>query len=172
MAFTIARGAHVGHVARTVFLLIAHPRVVVPLDCGPAPMDRCAMAGNASEMNRYHTPLADDASALLAAATRLRDDASDPVSVASALADVEEALRVLSVAIEHAAHALIPPGSIGESVSRRYARAAASWPRHSAPPSYERQVQILTALHEAGATLRGGAERCRRARDILASTVA
>ena len=39
------------------------------------------MAGNASEMNRYRTPLADDASALLAAATRLQDDASEPVSV-------------------------------------------------------------------------------------------
>jgi hypothetical protein len=138
-------------------------------------MDRCAMAGNASEMNRYRTPLADDASALLAAATRLQDDASEPVSVelvTSALADVEEALRVLNVAIEHATNALIPPGSIGESVSRRYARAAASWPRNGAPPSYERQAQILTALHDAGATLRVGAERCRRAREILASTVA
>ena len=133
------------------------------------------MAGDASEMNRYRTPLADDASALLAAATTLRAAASEPASVelvTSELADVEEALRVLSVAIEHAADALIPPGSIGESVSRRFARAAASWPRYGAAPSYERQAQILTALHEAGATLRGGAERCRRARDILASTVA
>ena len=133
------------------------------------------MAGNVSEMNHYRTPLADDASALLAAATRLEDDSCEPVSVepvTSALADAEEAMRVLSVAIEHAADALIPPGSTGESVSRRFARAAASWPRDGAPPSYERQAQILTALHEAGATLRGGAERCRRARDILASTVA
>ena len=138
-------------------------------------MDRCAMAGNASAMNRYRTPLADDASALLVAATRLDDDSCEPVSVepvTSALADAEEALRVLSVAIEDAADAPIPPGSTGESVSRRYARAAASWPRYGAAPSYERQAQILTSLHEAGATLRRGAERCRRARDILASTLA
>jgi hypothetical protein len=101
----------------------------------------------------------------------------EPASVeliTCSLADVEEALRALSGATHHAADALIPPAHIDESASRRYARAVASWPRHGdcPPPSYERQAQILTALHDAGATLRAGAECCRRARDILASTLA
>ena len=39
------------------------------------------MAGNASEMKRNRTPLADDASTLPAAATNSKDDASEPVSV-------------------------------------------------------------------------------------------
>jgi hypothetical protein len=84
-----------------------------------------------------------------------------------------EALRALSDATNHAADALIPPASIGEGAARRYARAAASWPLHGegAPPSYERQAQILAALHNAAATLRPGAERCRRAREIMASTI-
>jgi hypothetical protein len=93
----------------------------------------------------------------------------------SSLADVEEALRTLSGATQHAADALIPPRRIDESASSRYARAALSWPDHgdgALPPSYERQAQILTALHDAAATLRAGAECCRRARDILASTIA
>jgi hypothetical protein len=127
-------------------------------------------------MHSHRTPLADDASALLSAATRLRDDATEPASVgliASSLSDVEEALRALSGATRDVADALIPPGGIDESVSRRYARAATSWPRDGggAPPSHERQAQILTALHDAGATLRASAECCRRARDILDSTI-
>jgi hypothetical protein len=148
----------------------------MPSDCSAAPIDRCATAGNAPEMTSSRTPLADDAAALLAAATRLQPEQAEPVSVellTSSLADVEEALRTLSDATKHAADALIPPVSIGEGASRRYARAAASWPRHGGgvPPSHERQAQILAALHDAGATLRAGAECCRRARDILASTI-
>jgi hypothetical protein len=135
------------------------------------------MAGNAPGMNHHRTPLADDAAALLAAATRLQPDPSKPGSVellTSSLADVEEALRGLSAATEQAAGALIPPAGIGEGASRRYARAAASWPRHGdgAPPSYERQAEILTALHDAAAKLRAGAECCRRARDVVATTIA
>ena len=156
---------------------IARPTVLMPPECSAAPIDRCATAGNAPRMNRYRTPLADDAAALLAPATRLQPDPGEPGSVellTSSLADVEKALRALSGATEHAADALIPPASVGEGASRRFARAAASWPRHGdgASPSYERQAQILTALHDAGATMRAGAECCRRARDILASTIA
>jgi hypothetical protein len=151
--------------------------VVVPPECSVAPIDARGMAGNAPGMNGYRTALADDASALLAAATELRADSSEPASVellTSTLADVEEALRALSGASRHAADALIPPRRIDETASGRYARAAASWPDHGdgAPPSYERQAQILTALHDAAATLRAGAECCRRARDVLASTIA
>jgi hypothetical protein len=128
-------------------------------------------------MNGHPMPLADDASALSVVATRIQRNTGEPASVellTSSLADVEQALRALSGATRHAADALIPPRSIGESASRRYARAAAAWPHHgdAAPPSYERQAQILTALHDAGATLRAGAECCRRARDVLASTIA
>lgn len=117
-------------------------------------------------------PLADDASALLAAAMRLKDDASEPgsvVRVASVLGDVEQALRALDCATQHAADALIPRGAPNESPSRRYARAAAAWHRlgDAPPPTHERQAQILAALHDAAATLRAGAECCRRARDIL-----
>jgi len=128
-------------------------------------------------MNRYHTPLADDASALLAAAAKRDADASEPASVellASWLSDVEETLRALSDATQHAVDALIPRASIDESASQRYARAAASWPRHGggALPSYERQAELLATLHDAGATLRAGAEHCRRASNILRSTTA
>jgi hypothetical protein len=146
-------------------------------DCSPAPIDRCATASNARTMNRHRIPLADDAAALLAAATRLQPDPAEPDSVellTSSLADVEETLRALSDAATHAADALIPPADIGEGASRRYARAAASWPRTRDEPAllYECQAQILSALHDAGATIRAGAECCRRARKILASTVA
>jgi hypothetical protein len=118
-------------------------------------------------MNRYSTPLDDGT-----AAASPRSDSVEQLT--SSLADVEEALRALSDATNRAADELIPPAGIGEGASRRYARGAASWPRHGggAAPSYERQAQILTALHDAAATLRAGAECCRRAREILASTVA
>jgi hypothetical protein len=112
--------------------------------------------------------LADVVAELHTVATRLEDE-TDPCSVdlvTSSLNDVERALRDLSGAIDRAADALIPPGTIGESVSRRYARAAAAWPRagHGSPPSHERQAQLLSAIHDAAATLRAGAECCRRAR--------
>jgi hypothetical protein len=166
-----------GHVVGGAFSSIAHPRVLMASDCSAAPIDGCLTAGNAPGMNRHRTPLADDAAALLVAAERLQPDPGEPASIevlTSSLAEVEEALRALSDATKLAADALIPPASIGEGASRRYARAAATWPRHGggAPPSYERQAQILTALHDAGATLRAGAECCRRARAILASTIA
>jgi len=140
-------------------------------------MDRFTTLGNAPGMNRYRTPLVDDTAALLAAATRLQRDPAGPVSVellTSSLADVEEALRTLSVATQHALDGLIPLVRLDESASQRYARAAACWPRRgdASPPSYERQAQILAALHDAAATVWAGAERCRRARDLLASTIA
>lgn len=105
------------------------------------------------------------------------EDATEPASVelvASSLTDLEQTLRALDRATLHAAEALIPPAGVGESVAGRYARAAASWPGpvDHAPPSHERQAQLLSALHDTAATLRAGAECCRRARDILTSTIA
>jgi hypothetical protein len=166
-----------GHVVGGAIASIAHPTVLMASDCSAAPIDGCLTAGKARGMNRHRTPLADDAAALLEAAERLQPDPAAPASIevlTSSLADVEEALRALSDATQHAADVLIPPAGIGEGASRRYARAAATWPRHGGgePLSYERQAQILTALHDAGATLRAGAECCRRARAILAATIA
>ena len=128
-------------------------------------------------MNRCRTPLADDASTLPAAAPKLDDDASQPASVellTSWLSDVEEALRALSDATQHAADALIPPAS------NRRERVAAIRARRSvlAAPWRRRAALIRAAGGTPGdasprrATLRAGAERCRRARDILASTTA
>ncbi len=113
--------------AALYFCLIAYPGVVVPLDCGPAPMDRCAMAGNASEMNPYRTPLADDASALLAAATRLEDASCAPVSVE--LVTSELALPAASAR-----------ASRGDSVEEAWAlvRAAASGAHHTGQRAYTR----------------------------------
>jgi hypothetical protein len=176
MVHNLSRQGRRDHAAATAVSTIVHPTVGVSPECSPAPIDVRGKAGNALGMNGDRTPLADDASALLAAATGLQADSSEPASVellTSTLADVEEALRALSGATHHAADALIPPRRIDESASGRYARAAASWPDKGdgAPPSYERQAQILTALHDAAATLRAGAECCRRARKILATTI-
>jgi hypothetical protein len=122
-------------------------------------------------MTQSSMPLADDASRLLEATLRVRDDASVG-ALASALGDVEQALRALSSATQEAAHSLIPPARIDESVVNRYARAAEVWPRPfgAPPPTHERQAELLTALDDARATVRAAAECCRRAREILAST--
>jgi hypothetical protein len=123
-------------------------------------------------MNPSSTPLADDASALLEAALRVHADPSVGTLTAS-LVDVEQALRALSGATEDAAHALVPPAGIDESVATRYARAADEWPSPfgTPAPSYERQAELLGALDDARATLHAAAECCRRAREILISTV-
>src|SRR5215207_5958989 len=114
MAHTISRYALGGHVAGAAFRPSLIPPSSCRPSCSPAPIDRCAMAGNAPRMNRYRTPLADEASTLLAAATKLDDDASQPASVerlTSWPSDVEEVLRALSDATQHAADDLIPAAS-------------------------------------------------------------
>lgn len=146
-------------------------------NAGGHPSTRTRSRATLAIMTGSSMSLADDASALLAAARRLEADAGEPgsaVLVADSLGEVEEALRALDRACGRAAQTLVPTGAIDERVSLRYARAAANWPVRgdAAPPSYERQAQVLASLHDAGATLRAGAEYCRRARAILASTVA
>jgi hypothetical protein len=67
-----------------------------------------------------------------------------------------------------AAAALLPPAGPDDGICGRY-RAAGDARRAggSAPPSYERQAEILACLHDAGATLRAAAECCERARRLL-----
>ena len=123
-------------------------------------------------MNRSSMRLADDASALFEATLLVRDDAS-AATLTSALVDVEQTLRELSAATQAAAHFLIPPARIDESVAYRYARAAQAWPRSlgTPPPSHERQAELLTALEDVRETLHTAAQGCLRAREVLTSTV-
>ena len=60
---------------------------------------------------------------------------------------VERALHALSRGCHAGANALIPPGDSQESISWRYARAAASWPggHVGAGPSHERQAELIEA---------------------------
>jgi hypothetical protein len=105
-------------------------------------------------------------------APALRDGAS-PDALMSSLVDTEEALRAISSTMQAAAHRLIPPGRVDERVAQRFARAGEAWPGggDAAPPTPERQAELLAALDDARASLRAAAECCRRAREILASTV-
>ena len=71
----------------------------------------------------------------------------------------------LSVAAaDAAAHALIPPGDLHESISHRYARAAAAWPgaADGAGPSHERQAQLLASIDDTAGALRTAAACCAR----------
>ncbi len=122
-------------------------------------------------MTRSLISLDDEARAVLEAARGLRDGGSLE-AIASSLLDLEGALRAVSSATQAAAHCLIPPGRIDESVAQRYARAAERWPRRGdgMPPTHERQAELLTAFDDARATILAAAECCRRAREILAST--
>jgi hypothetical protein len=118
-----------------------------------------------------------DAHALLAAAQHLQRDAGDRSSataVAPALLFVERALHALGGACENAAQSIIPAGDAHESTPLRLARAAADWPGAAvtSAPSYEEQVRLLSALHDAAAALRVAERRTAHAREVVASTVA
>jgi hypothetical protein len=146
--------------------------VAATAECTPGPIDRCRNLNDAGAMTRSPMPLADDAPVLLRAALRFRDGASLE-EMTSSLADLEEALREVSSATQDAADSLIPRARIDESAAQRYARAAAAWPRlgKGAPPTHERQAELLTAFDDARAALRAAAGRCRRARELLTSTI-
>ena len=134
-------------------------------------------------MGHRRTPFTDDALALfddslqlLSAAARFAQHADERASAGlmpSSLGLVEEALYALGRGCDHSASALIPPGDMRESVSRRFAHAAAAWPTLTGGdgPSHERQAQLLGALGEAGDALRVAAARCGEARTILESTL-
>lgn len=135
-----------------------------------------AGASTLNVMNDPRIPFANDALTLLSAAERLQQATGDRACAAlvpAAFDCVEQSLHALSRGCDGAASVFIPPGAHGESISRRYARAAADWPgaRDGAGPSYERQAELLAALHEASAALRTAAKRCARARDLLITTM-
>jgi hypothetical protein len=121
--------------------------------------------------------LLDDSLHVLSAAARFAQHAKARGSAGlmpSSLGLVEEALYALGRGCEHAASALLPPGDMGESVSQRFALAAAGWPALTGGggPSHERLAELLNALGETRDALRVAAERCGAASAILESTLA
>jgi hypothetical protein len=134
-----------------------------------------ARASTLRVMNDPRIRLAHDSLTLLSAAERLQQGAGNRACatfVPTALDCIEQSLHALSRACEGAAHAFIPPGR-DESVSQRYARAAADWPgaHGGAGPSHERQAQLVASLHDAGMALRTAGDCCARARDLLSATM-
>ena len=120
--------------------------------------------------------LAYDSLTLLSAAERLQQGAGDRACAAflpASLDCVEQALHALSRGCHAGAHALIPPGESDESISWRYARAAASWPgaRDGAGPSHERQAELLASIHDTAAALRTAAACCKRTSELVAATM-
>jgi hypothetical protein len=127
-------------------------------------------------MDDPRTRFAHDSLALLSAAERLQQSAGDRACAAflpAALECIEQALFALSRGCEAGAHALIPPGDLHESISRRYARAAAEWPAvvDGAGPSYERQAQLLASIDDAAAAMRTAAACCARTSHLMAETM-
>lgn len=120
--------------------------------------------------------LAHNSFALLSAAERLQQGAGDRACAAflpAALEAIEQSLHALSRGCHGAAHALIPPGDLHESISRRYARAAADWPGalDGAGPSHEKQAQLLASIHDTAAVLRTAAASCARTSHLVAETM-
>jgi len=127
-------------------------------------------------MNDPRIRLAHDSFALLSAAERLQQGAGDRACAAflpAALECIERSLYALSRGCDAAAHALIPPGDLHESISWRYARAAADWPGavDGAGPSHERQAQLLASIHDTAAALRTAAACCARTSHLVAETM-
>jgi hypothetical protein len=90
--------------------------------------------------------LFDDSLRVLSAAARFALHANERGSAGlmpSSLGLAEDALYALGRGCEHAGSALVPPGNMGESVSLRFALAAAAWPARTAGerPSYERLAE-------------------------------
>jgi hypothetical protein len=120
--------------------------------------------------------LAHDSLTLLSAAERLQQGAGDRACAAylpATLDCIEQSLHALSRSCRAAAHTLIPPGDLHESISYRYARAAAAWPgaADGAGPSHERQAQLLASLDETAAALRAAAACCARTSHLVANTM-
>jgi hypothetical protein len=120
--------------------------------------------------------LAHDSLALLAAAERVQHGAGDRAGaqvLPAVLECIGQSLHALSRGCDSAAHALIPPSDVHESISRRYARAAADWPGalDGAGPSHERQAQLLASIHDTAGALRIAAACCARTSHFLAETI-
>jgi hypothetical protein len=120
--------------------------------------------------------LAHDSLALLSMAERLQQSAGDRACapfLPAALDCIEQSLHALSRGCDSAARALIPPGDSHESISWRYAHAAAEWPGalDGAGPSHERQAQLLASIHDTAVALQTAAACCARTSRLLAETM-
>lgn len=120
--------------------------------------------------------LAHDSLTLLSAAEHLHQGIGDRACatfIPAALECIEQSLRALSRSCGAAAHALIPPGDLHESISHRYARAAVAWPGagNGPRPSHERQAQLLASLDDAAGALRTAAAACARTSHLVAETM-
>jgi hypothetical protein len=127
-------------------------------------------------MDDLRIRLAQDSLTLLSAAERLRQSAGDRACapyLPASLEYIEQTLRALARSCQAAAHALIPPGDLDESISHRYARAATAWPAAAdgAGPSHERQAQLLASLDDSAGALRTAAASCARTRRLVAETM-
>ena len=127
-------------------------------------------------MNDPRNQLAHNSFALLSAAERIQQGAGNRACAAflpAALECIERSLYALSRGCDSAARALIPPGDLHESISWRYARAAADWPGavDGAGPSHERQAQLLASIHDTAAALRTAAACCARTSHLVAETM-
>lgn len=127
-------------------------------------------------MTNRSVRLDNDADALRSAAERLHVDTLDPAyapRIPAALKAIDDALATLSRTCYAAAHSFIPLGGVDDTISDRYARAAATWPapRGGSGPSYEQQARVLSSLHDAGAAVRAAAGHCGRAASNLAATM-
>ena len=127
-------------------------------------------------MDDPRTRLAHDSLTLLSAAERLHQGMGDRACATFlpvALECIEQSLHALGRSGDAAAHAVIPPGDLDESISHRYARAAAAWPGagDGAGPSHERQAQLLASIDEFAGALRTAAACCARTRDLVAETM-
>jgi hypothetical protein len=117
--------------------------------------------------------LARDLLTLRSAAERVEQRTGDRACVTflpATLDCVEQILKALGRGCGAGAHALIPPGDPDESISYRYARAAADWPGGDGP-SHERQAHLLASIHDTAAALRTAAACCARTSELVAATM-
>jgi hypothetical protein len=120
--------------------------------------------------------LAHDSLTLLSAAERLQQGVGARACAAylpAALDCIEQSLHALSRSCRAAQHSLIPAGDPHESISYRYARAAAAWPgtADGAGPTHERQAQLLASLDDTAAALRAAAASSARTSRLVALTM-
>jgi hypothetical protein len=124
-------------------------------------------------MDDHSQRLTQSAGIVRAAAERVEQEVGErsvAVQAADALHNVEAALQALGRACYVVGRSIVPPAAVYESVSARYAHAAANWPGPTAP-SHEQQAHLLMVLHDAGAALHAAADCTARASDVLGSTV-
>jgi hypothetical protein len=120
--------------------------------------------------------LVDQAVALQSVAEQIREGCRNrdcALVVPGVLVRVEEALRTLDHALHDVAGTFMPPVEMDQRVAMRFAFAASDWPGSiaGAGPSYEGQIELLTALHDAAATLDQAGTGCRRAAHLLAASM-